>query len=97
MLGENCSFYGCSNSRKTPNVSFFKIPTVKSSDSDFTKERKLRARAVWIKALTKTQILDVDLQRQMMLIDQNTVHICEIHFKEEDIIRCNFFLFLLLK
>ena len=88
MPGENCSFYGCSNSRKTPNVSFFKIPTVKSSDSDFAKERKLRARAAWIKALTKTRVIDVDLQRQ---IDQNAIHICEIHFKEEDITRCKMF------
>ena len=93
MPGENCSFYGCSNSRKTPNVSFFKIPAVKSSDSDFTKERKLRARAAWIKALTITRVLDVDLQRQT---DQNTVHICEIHFKE-DITRCKFFFVFIIK
>ena len=85
MPGENCSFYGCSNSRKTPNVSFLKIPTVKSRDSDFTKERKLRARAAWIKALTITRVLDVDLQRQN---DQNAFHICEIDFKEVDISRC---------
>ena len=91
MPGENCSFYGCSNSRKT---SFFKIPTVKSRGSDFTKERKLRARAAWIKALTITRVVDVDLQRQ---IDQNTVHICEIHFKEEDITRCKIFFVFIIK
>ena len=84
MPGENCSLYGCSNSRRTPNVSFFKIPTVNSSDSDFTKERKLSARAAWIKVVTKTRVLDADLQNQL---DRNTVHICEIHFKEEDITR----------
>ena len=94
MLGENCSFFGCSNSRKTPNVSFFKIPTVKSSDSDFTKERKLRARAAWIKALTKTRVIDVDLQHQN---DQNTIHIFEIHFKEEDITRCKMFFVFIIK
>ena len=89
MPGENCSFYGCSNSRKNPTVSFFKIPTVKSSDSEFTKEKKLRARAEWVRILTKTRVLDADLQRQL---DGNSIHICEIHFKEEDIIRRKFYL-----
>ena len=93
MPGKNCSFYGCSNSRKTPD-SFFKIPMVKSRDSDFTKERKLRARAAWIKALTITRVVDVDLQRQ---IDQKTVHICEIHFKVEDITRCKIFFVFIIK
>ena len=94
MPGENCSFYGCSNSRKTHNVSYFKIQTVKCSDSDFTKERKLRARAAWIKALTKTRVIDVDLQHQN---DQNTIHIFEIHFKEEDITRCKMFFVFIIK
>ena len=57
---------------------------MKNRDSDFTKERKLRARAAWIKAHTKTRVIDMDLQRQ---IYQNTIHICEIHFKEEVITR----------
>ena len=94
MPGENCIFYGCSNGRKTPNVSFYKIPTVKSSNSDFTKERKLRARAAWIKALTKTQVIDVDLQHQN---DQNTILIFEIHFKEENITRCKMFFVFIIK
>jgi hypothetical protein len=84
MPGEYCSLYGCSNSRKNPKVSFFKIPTVKNTDSDYTKEKKLRARLAWIKCLTRTRVLDADLQRQ---IDENTIHICEIHFKEEDLIK----------
>ncbi|CAB4014544.1 Transposable element P transposase [Paramuricea clavata] len=83
MLCENCSFYGCSNSRKNPKVSFLKIPTVKNTDSDYTKDKKIRSRLAWIKCLTRTRVLDADLQRQ---IDENTIHICEIHFKE-DIIR----------
>ena len=83
MPGENCSFFGCCNSRKNPTVSFFKIPTVKSSDNDFTKEKKHRARAECVRILTKTRVLDADLQRQQ---DGNSINICEIHFKE-DIIR----------
>ena len=64
---------------------------MKSSDSDFAKERKLRARAAWIKALTKTRVVD---QRQ---IDQNTIHICEIHINEEDITRCKMFFVFIIK
>ena len=81
MLSENCSFHRCSNSRKNPTVSFFKIPRVKSSDSEFTKQKKLPARAEWVRILTKTRVLDADLQRQL---NGNSIHVCKIHFKEED-------------
>ena len=53
-----------------------------------------RARAAWIKALTKTRVIDMDLQRQ---IDQNTIHICEIQFKEEDITRYKMFFVFIIK
>ena len=52
------------------------------SDSDFTKERELCVGAAFFKVLSKTRVLDVDFQPQ---IDQNIIHICEIHFKEENI------------
>ena len=77
----NGSLYGCSNNGRTLNVAFLKILTVTRSDSDFTKERKLCAEAAFIKVL-KTRVLDADFQRQ---IDQHIIHVCEVHFIEEDI------------
>ena len=61
---------------------------MKSSDSNFTKEKKLRARAEWVRILTKTRVLDADPQRQL---DRNKTNICEIHFKEHIIRRKSVF------
>ena len=70
---------------------FFKIPTVKSSNSDFTKERKLRARAAWIKALTKTRVID-DVRR-----GSSTPDFVKFTSKKKILPDIKCFLFLLLK
>lgn len=72
------SLHGCSNSRKTSNLAFFKILKVKRSDSSFIKKRKLCTGAGSINALIKTRVLDANILRQT---DEN-IHICEICFKD---------------
>jgi hypothetical protein len=54
------------------------------SDSEFTSQRKQEAREGWIDAILRTRQLDADLKKQ---IENNSIYICEIHFKDEYIER----------
>ena len=80
----NCAFYSCFHSRRYKNVSLFQIPVPRSSDSEFTSQRKQEARKGWIDAILRTRQLDADLKKQ---IENNRIYICEIHFKDEYIER----------
>ncbi|CAB4008160.1 Transposable element P transposase, partial [Paramuricea clavata] len=76
----NCAFYNCFHSRRYKNVSLFQIPVPRNSDSEFTFHRKEEARNGWINAILRTRQLDANLKTQ---IENNNIHICESHFKEE--------------
>lgn len=76
----NCAFYNCFHSRRYKNVSLFQIPVPRNSDSEFTFHRKEEARNGWINAILRTRQLDANLKTQ---IENNNIHICECHFKEE--------------
>ena len=79
MPGSNCTFYGCSTSRKH-KLSLFRIPTVAASDSDHTKSLKQNARAEWLRLILRTRESTPELQKR---IDANNIYICELHFKQE--------------
>ena len=78
--GANCSIYGCHTSRKHKDIGIFCMPTAKD---EFTKQW----RAEMINIILRDRVIDESLQRQ---IDNNTLHICELHFKEEDLYYCKF-------
>ena len=80
----NCAFYNCFHSRRYKGVSLFQIPVPHPSDGEFTSQRKKEARQGWIDAILRTRQLDADLRQQ---IENNSIHICEIHFKDEYIER----------
>ena len=81
MPGANCSIYGCNTSRKQHGVGIFKLP---KAINDKYKEW----REGWLKVITKTRVLDDDLKRQ---IENDKLHICEKHFRNEDVDVCKFF------
>jgi hypothetical protein len=74
----NCAFYSCFHSRRYKDVSLFQIPEPRSSDSEFTSQRKQEARKGWIDAILRTRQLDADLKKQ---IENNIIYICEIHLR----------------
>jgi len=80
MPGANCSIYGCNTSRNHKDIGIFGIPT---SKDDFTK----KWREEMLNIIIKGRVKDESLQRQ---IDKNTLHVCELHFNEEDIYYCKF-------
>lgn len=77
MPGANCAIFGCHVSRRKQYQGFgiFQVPP----PSDASKEN-------WRKALlniiTRDRVVDEEFRRQ---IEEGKVHICERHFKAEDI------------
>ena len=81
--GANCSIYGCHTSRKNSTCAIFKIP---AGDGEYeTKWRK-----DLINVITKDRVVDSSLRSQ---IDKRSLHICERHFNEEDILRRKVFIY----
>ena len=82
--GANCSIYGCSTSRKNKDVGIFRLPAVKDDLSKKWREELLNV-------ILRDRVLDESLKRQ---IEKNTLHICQLHFKEDDLYYCKFSIFL---
>ena len=77
MPGANCSIFGCSTSRKSKGIAIFKVP---SGDDEYNKT--WRDKIVTI--ITRDREIDTGLKRQ---IDAKTLHVCELHYPEESLIR----------
>ena len=76
MPGANCSIFGCAKSRTTKGLALFVIP--KKGDEW---HRDWREKLVNI--ITKDREIDADLIGQ---IERKSLHICELHFTEDQII-----------
>lgn len=75
MPGANCSIFGCNTSRKHKGISIFKVPKAKN-------ERYKVWRKDWLQIITRTHVVDESLSKQ---INNDSLHVCEKHFKEEDV------------
>ena len=76
MPGANCFIFGCAKSRTTKGLALFVIP--KKGDEW---HRDWREKLVNI--ITKDREIDVDLRDQ---IEIKSLHICEIHFLDDQLI-----------
>ena len=83
MPGDNCAFNQCGTSRRSKGIGLFKLPTPRHSDDVETKEWREKVLAV----LKKYRVEDEGFKRQLAA---NTLHICEKHFRPEDIEICKF-------
>lgn len=83
MPGKNCSFFGCNSSSRHTERSFFKIPSVSTTDGDETAALKGTARQEWLRLLLRTREMTTDLKKR---IDANNIYLCDLHFKPECII-----------
>ena len=88
MVGDNCSIFGCSNSRRKSGVAIFKIP---QGDD----ERSSNWRKCIISVVTKDHVIDKALRERIM---KKNIFVCENHYPEDQLIRCMYklvrFLFL---
>ena len=80
MPGENYSIFGCTKSRTTKGLPIFSIP---KKDDEW--HRDWREKLVNI--VTKDREIDADLRDQ---IERKLLHICELHFTEDQLIRRKF-------
>ena len=80
MPGENCCFNGCGINRRNKGFSLFKLPSEKLYPE---------YRAKWIAVIKKYRVMDSNLKQQ---IEKDRVHVCERHFKAEELELCKFFL-----
>ena len=85
MPGANCAFYGCFSSGRKKSISLFKIPVVSARDGDHIKVLKQNAREEWLRLILRTREMTPELKKQ---IENNNIHICELHFKPECINVC---------
>lgn len=86
MPGANCSIYGCNTNRSKKEIGIFKLPKART-------EIYKKWRENWLEVITRTRVVDADLKRQ---IDNDSLHVCERHFKEEDIEKCRPFIFIII-
>ena len=80
MPGANCSIFGCTKSRTTKGLAIFGIP---KKDDEW--HRDWREKLVNI--ITKDREVDADLRSQ---IERKSLHICELYFTDDQVIRCKF-------
>ena len=83
MPGKNCLFFGCASSSRHTERSFFKIPSVSTTDGDETAALKRTARAEWLRLLLRTREMTKDLKNR---IDANNIYLCDLHFNPDCII-----------
>lgn len=83
MPGANCSIVGCSINRRNKNIGIFKLP--KARNEDYKNWRKS-----WLNVITRTRVIDKSFKTQ---IENDNVHVCEKHFREEDIEICEYNIF----
>ena len=79
MTGANCSVYNCTVNRKVKGASIFKIP----AKSDDLKRNKWRSDLISV--VTRDRVVDAVLRKQ---IEENRVHICERHFRQDQLWIC---------
>ena len=79
-MPENCAFYNCSHSRRHEGLSLFRIPNVKSSDSEHTSQIKTEARNAWKTAILRTRQETNELKERFR---RNNIFLCEHHFEAE--------------
>ena len=79
-MPENCAFINCPHSRRYEGLSLFKIPTVKSSDSEHTSRIKSEARDAWKTVILRTRQLTKELKERF---EKNNIFLCEHHFEAE--------------
>ena len=77
MPGANCSIFGCSVSRRTSGIAIFKIPGGNDEFSSSWREKL-------VNIITKDRVIDKGLRNQ---IDKRKLHICEMHYTEDQILR----------
>ena len=77
MPGANCSIFGCTKSTTTKGLAKFVIPK-----KDDEQHRDWREKLVNI--ITKDREIDADLRGE---IERKSLHICELHFIEDQVIR----------
>ena len=77
MPGSHCSLYGCTKSRTTEGLAFFRIPT---KDDKYSTEWRDKL----IDIITRDREVDANLRRQ---IKNRTLHICELHYTESQLSR----------
>ena len=80
MPGVNCSVLGCASCRRSKGIGIFKLPVAKD-------EAHRKWRNDWLEEVTKTREIDQDFREQ---IKNDKVHVCEKHFKPEDIEICKY-------
>ena len=80
MPGVNCSVLGCGSCRRSKGIGIFKLPVAKD-------EAHRKWRSDWLGEVTKTREIDQDFREQ---IKNDKVHVCEKHFKPEDIEICKY-------
>ena len=80
MPGANCSIFGCSSSRYTPDIAIFGLP---QGDDDYNVEWRKNL----VHIMTKDRVINQSLKKQ---IEKKTLHICERHFEESKIRRRKF-------
>lgn len=86
MPGENCCITGCPVSRRYKNVSLFQIPA-KCKYIDTMKWRRNL-----IRELKKYKVFDDAFKNRLA---RNKVHICERHFREDQLWHCKSKLYLI--
>lgn len=80
MPGANCSVYGCATSRRTKYISIFGLP---AGEDDYN----ANWRQQMVNIITKDRVIDQSLKVQ---IDKKTLHVCELHFEDNNIIRSKY-------
>ena len=85
MPGAICSIIGCTKSRTTKGLAIFGIP---KKDDEW--HRDWREKLVNI--ITKDRETDADLRGQ---IERKSLHICELHFTEDQVVQVTTTLLLL--
>ena len=83
MPGENCCIVNCSRSRKDKGVSLWKLPTPKNPEFKKWREDMLQI-------ILRDRVLNTDLQRQ---IDEDRLHICQDHFRDDQLWICEYLVF----
>lgn len=86
MPGANCSIFGCNTSRRHKDISIFRLPSAKN-------ELSKKWRAELINIVTRDRETDENMKRQ---IENNFLHICQRHFKDDDLYHCENFVFYIL-
>ena len=81
-MPENCAFINCPHSRRYEGLSLFKIPTVKSSDSEHTSRNQINLRLATLGKLSilRTRQLTKELKERS---EKNNIFLCEHHFEAE--------------